>query len=169
MGPFGQSYFMIERLSKIVLVAAIACFFTIVVFNNITDYGTNFAFVQHVLLMDTIFPDSTLTWRAITQPVLHHLVYGSIIVWEAMTAALCWIGVWRLSQNLNAEAADFHAAKSYVVLGLTASGVLWLLAFFCIGGEWFAMWQSPVWNGQQTGYRMFIISSIVLLWVKQPD
>lgn len=160
---------MIERLSKIVLVAAIACFFTLVVFNNITDYGTNFAYVQHVLLMDTIFPDSNITWRAITQPQLHHAVYWSIIAWEAMTAVLCWIGVLHLSQNLKADTPAFQTAKSYAFVGLTASNLLWLLAFFCIGGEWFAMWQSPVWNGQQTGFRMFIISSIVLLWVRQPD
>ncbi len=161
--------FLIERISKIILVATIACFFTLVVFNNLTDYGTNFAYVQHVVLMDTIFPESTLTWRAITYPPLQHLIYWSIIAWEAMTALLCWTGVLRLSQALKADISDFDAAKSYALIGLTASCVLWLLAFFCIGGEWFVMWQSPVWNGQPTAFRMFTISSIVLLWLRQPD
>jgi predicted small integral membrane protein len=159
----------LSRLSKAILVGAIACFFSLVVFNNITDYGTNFAYVQHVLMMDTISPDSTLTWRAITNPYLHHAVYWSIISWEALTALCCWVGVWQFCRNWRAEAAQFQAAKSYVLVGLTASCILWLLAFFCIGGEWFAMWQSPVWNGQQTGFRMFIISIAVLLWVQQPE
>jgi predicted small integral membrane protein len=51
---------MIIRLCKTALVATIAVFFVLVAFGNITDYGTNWAFVQHVLAMDTIFPGSTL-------------------------------------------------------------------------------------------------------------
>jgi predicted small integral membrane protein len=160
---------MIDRLSKIVLVAAVACFFSLVVLNNVTDYATNFAFVQHVLSMDTIFSTSALTWRAITDPRIQHLVYWLIIAWETLTALLCWIGVIQLSRNLKSKASAFNAAKSTVLLGLTASCVLWLLGFFCIAGEWFAMWQSPVWNGQPIAFRMFVITSIVLLFVQQPD
>ena len=43
------------RVAKIVLVAALALHASLVAFGNITDYGTNFSFVQHVLSMDTIF------------------------------------------------------------------------------------------------------------------
>ena len=46
------------RLVKAVLVAAVALFFTLVAFGNVTDYGSNWLFVQHVLSMDTTFPDS---------------------------------------------------------------------------------------------------------------
>lgn len=160
---------MIDRFSKIVLLAAIACFFSLVVFNNITDYTTNFAFVQHVLSMDTIYPTSSLTWRAVTNPQIQHFVYWSIIAWETLTAILCWVGVLQLSQTIQAEASTFNAAKSYGLLGLTASCLLWLVGFFCVAGEWFAMWQSPVWNGQAIGFRMFVITSIVLLFVRQPE
>lgn len=52
---------MIIRLSKALLVCAIALFATLVAFGNITDYGSNFAFVRHVFMMDTIFPDATIT------------------------------------------------------------------------------------------------------------
>ena len=45
---------MIIRLSKALLVCAIALFATLVAFGNITDYGSNFAFVRHVFMMDTI-------------------------------------------------------------------------------------------------------------------
>ena len=47
---------MIVRLSKALLVCAIALFASLVAFGNITDYGSNFAFVRHVFMMDTIFP-----------------------------------------------------------------------------------------------------------------
>jgi predicted small integral membrane protein len=46
------------RCSKILLVASVALFTTLVVFNNITDYGSNYAFVEHVLRMDTVFPNN---------------------------------------------------------------------------------------------------------------
>ena len=57
---------VVVRLCKTALLATVALFFVLVTFGNITDYGTNWQFVRHVLAMDTIFPDSTLTWRAIT-------------------------------------------------------------------------------------------------------
>ncbi len=67
---------IVIRVAKIAMVAAIALFATVVAFGNITDYGTNFAFVQHVLSMDTIFERSTIRYRAITSPALHHLAYA---------------------------------------------------------------------------------------------
>jgi predicted small integral membrane protein len=44
---------MALRVSKEVLVFAIALFYTILVLNNITDYGSNHEFVRHVLLVDS--------------------------------------------------------------------------------------------------------------------
>jgi predicted small integral membrane protein len=82
------------RLSKIILVAAIALLASLVAFGNLTDYGTNFAFVQHVLQMDTVFPDTTIRWRAIDSPALHHAAYWLIIAAEVLTALLCWLGAW---------------------------------------------------------------------------
>ena len=57
------------RAAKIVTIAAVAFFATLVAFGNITDYGTNFAFVQHVLDMDSIFPDATIKVSCNHQPV----------------------------------------------------------------------------------------------------
>jgi predicted small integral membrane protein len=71
------------RYSKIALVT------TLVVFNNINDYGSNFIFVQHVLMMDTVFPNSKEAWRAIRSPILHHAAYAAIILVEATVALLC--------------------------------------------------------------------------------
>ena len=44
---------MALRVSKAVLVFAIALFYTILVLNNITAYGSNHEFVCHVLMMDS--------------------------------------------------------------------------------------------------------------------
>ena len=59
--------FMI-RLSKTSMVLAMALFATLAAFGNITDYASNFAFVQHVFMMDTTTPGNGIMYRAIASP-----------------------------------------------------------------------------------------------------
>ena len=80
------------RAAKAATVAAIALFASLVTFGNLTDYNTNYVFVEHVLSMDTIYAFSTIKYRAITDPALAHAAYALIIATEAATAVLCWIG-----------------------------------------------------------------------------
>jgi predicted small integral membrane protein len=47
--------------------------------------------------------------------------------------------------------------------------ILWFSGFITIGGEWFLMWQSDVWNGQQAAFRLVVIIGITLLYLIQPD
>src|SRR5208282_5350816 len=77
---------MVIRVAKAALIAAIALSVSLVAFGNLTDYNTNFAFVQHVLSMDTIYPFSTIRYRAITDPVLQRAAYAVIIAVEATVA-----------------------------------------------------------------------------------
>src|SRR3954466_14623725 len=88
------------RASKSILVAAVALWVSLVAFGNITDYGTNLAFVNHVLSMDTVFPDTTIRYRAITAPGLHHAAYLLIIAAEMLAAILCWIGAARMFSTI---------------------------------------------------------------------
>ena len=44
---------MALRVSKAVLVFVITLFYTILVLNKITDYGSNYEFVRHALMMDS--------------------------------------------------------------------------------------------------------------------
>jgi len=158
---------MAFRFSQIALVASVAIFLTLVVVNNVTDYGSNFRYVEHVLSMDTTFSDNQLKWRAITNPLMQHLFYGILIFWEASAAVLCWIGAFRLSQNFKADRESFHQAKSIAVYGLVLSMLQWLLAFLVVGGEWFLMWQSATWNAQNAALRMFVVTGLILLFVSQ--
>lgn len=160
---------IVIRAAKIAMVASIALFATIVAFGNITDYGTNFAFVQHVLSMDTIFERSTIRYRAITSPALHHLAYAAIIATEALTAMLCWIGAFALWRRLKADAAAFNCAKAFAVAGLTLGFLLWQLGFMTIGGEWFGMWQSKSWDGVPSAFRFVMVIMAVLIFVVLPD
>ncbi|MBV8534298.1 MAG: DUF2165 domain-containing protein, partial [Alphaproteobacteria bacterium] len=95
---------MTIRAAKALMVAAIALFASLVALGNLTDYQTNFGFVQHVLAMDTIFPSSTITYRAITDPTLHRLAYALIIAAEVVVAVLCWAGAVVLVRGIRADA-----------------------------------------------------------------
>jgi predicted small integral membrane protein len=63
----------------------------------------------------------------------------------------------------------FNAAKGVAVIALTLSMTMWLVAFLSVGAEWFLMWQSREWNGQEAAFRMFAVVGLVLLLVLQPD
>ena len=160
---------MALRVSKAVLVLAIALFYTILVLNNITDYGSNYQFVRHVLMMDSTFPGNHGMWRAVSSPLVHTAFYIGIIAWESVTMILCWWAGVRLLKSYRADGAQFAAAQNVAVTALTTSLLMWLVAFLDVGGEWFLMWQSHAWNGQETAFRMFAVVGIVLLIVLQPD
>ena len=41
--------------------------------------------------------------------------------------------------------------------------------FMVIGGEWFVMWQSTTWNGQEAAFRFYVTALAALIFVNQPD
>jgi predicted small integral membrane protein len=157
------------RAAKAALVAAIALWASLVAFGNLTDYSTNWTFVQHVLSMDTIYPFSTIKYRAITDPTLQRLAYAIIIAAEAATAVLCWIGAAQLVRYIRADAKTFNGAKTFAVIGLTLGFLLWQVGFMSIGGEWFGMWQSQQWNGVPSAFRFLVTIIAVLIFVALPD
>jgi len=160
---------MITRIAKASLLAGIGLFYTLVVFNNLTDFDSNYQFVRHVLSMDSTFPGNKGMWRALPSPAFHMTFYIGIIAWEIVTTIVLWWGVAALLRALRGPATAFNAAKRIAVLALALSMLMWLVAFLSIGGEWFLMWQSHTWNGQDAAFRMFVVVGIVLLIVLQPD
>jgi predicted small integral membrane protein len=160
---------MILRTVKTLLVFGVAVFYTLVVFNNITDYNSNYQFVRHVLMMDSTFSGNRGMWRAINTPLLHTAFYISIIAWETITMILCWWGGIRMARMRRESAALFQRSKGISIAAMALSLLMWLIAFLAVGGEWFLMWQSRMWNGQDAAFRMFTVIGIILLLVAQPD
>jgi len=119
--------------------------------------------------MDTTFLDNRGMWRALHAPVWHTLFYLTIIVWEILTMSLCWRGAFRMLRTLRGNAALFRRALGVAIAGLTSGLVTWLVAFLTIGGEWFLMWQSRAWNGQEAAFRMVAAPGMVLLVIAQPE
>jgi predicted small integral membrane protein len=160
---------MALRGVKISLMFAAAFYYTLLVFNNLADYNSNYQFVRHVLMMDSVSSGSQETWRALNWSFWHSFFYVLIIAWEAVTMGLCWWSAVRMARALRGRAGAFHRAKRIAILALTLSLLMWFLAFLDIGGEWFLMWQSKSWNGQEKAFHMFIVIGIVLLLVAQPE
>jgi predicted small integral membrane protein len=157
------------RLSRILLVVVIALWVALVAFGNLTDYASNWLFVQHVLAMDSIFPDASIHYRAIHSPLLQHAAYALIIAVETLAAVLCGIGAWQMWRARRASAAVFHRARRMAVAGLSVGVLLWLGGFMAIGGEWFGMWMSTQWNGLASAFRFVVVLLAALVYLGQRD
>ena len=141
------------RLVKTGMVASTALLALLVAYNNVSDYGSNYEFVRHTLSMDTTFPGNALKGRAITSPAVWTLGYWA--AWRLMRA-------WRMP-------TAFNAAKQYVVIGVGLGFLLWFTGFMVVGGEWFLMWQSKQWNGQEAAFRFYMTLLAVGIFVSLPD
>jgi len=160
---------MIVRISKAALTLTLAIFALLVGIDNIIDYETNFVFVRHVLSMDTTFPSNALLWRAITSEWVHHVAYAVIIASELAVGLLCAIGARRLFAARVLPAVQFNGAKELAIAGLAAGFALFFFGFLVVGGEWFQMWQSQTWNGQEAAFRFAVSFGVVLIFVSQED
>ena len=160
---------LITRFAKIVMCLALGLFCLLVAFDNVTDYATNYVFVQHVLSMDTTLPDNSLKYRAITSPVLWQLAYAAIIAAESLAGLLFVVGAAALWRVRLAPAATFNHAKGYAIAGAALAFLIWFFGFMVVGGEWFAMWESPTWNGQEAAFRFYMAALAVLIFLNQSD
>jgi predicted small integral membrane protein len=55
------------------------------------------------------------------------------------------------------------------IAGLTLGFVIYAFGFSTIGGEWFGMWMSHEWNGQQSAFRFTILNLGAPLFLAAPD
>jgi predicted small integral membrane protein len=158
---------MIIRLAKIAVAVAAGLLILLVALNNVFDYDTNYAVVQHILSMDEI-PASPLKWRALTSPALHGLFYALIIATEFASAALTLFGAWRL-WRARATAAGFERVKDAAVAGLSLGFLLYFFGFLAVGGEWFQMWRAGVYNMQEPAFRFIGSVGLALVFIALPE
>lgn len=160
---------MVERIAKVFISFALALCALLVAVDNVIDHDTNFLFVRHVMSLDTLPPEGRLMGRAIHDPAWWQAAYALIIAGEALTGLLFLAGSLRMLGALRATAGAFAAAKAWSVLGATAGFGVWFLGFTVVGGEWFQMWQSPQWNGQEAAFRFSMTMLAALIFIALPD
>lgn len=159
---------MLIRLIKTAMVVAVGLWGILVAADNIFDYDSNWQFVQHVLSMDTVFPDNALKYRAVTNPKLQMIAYWSIIATEWAIGLACLAGGWRLFRA-SKDASAFTRAKPLAAAGLGLVFLLYYVGFIVIGGEWFSMWQSQTWNGQPKAAMFLGCAMLVLIVLLLPE
>lgn len=157
------------RISKIAVLFVIAANITLVVWNNLVDYNSNYVFLSHVMSMDTTYPDNALMSRSVTSYFWWNFCYILVIITEIVMAVVCWIGFTKLIKNRKETPEVFNASKSFALYGLTLGLVLFGFGFITIAGEWFLMWQSTQWNGVQPALKMFIMSGVALIFISAKD
>lgn len=160
---------MAARWAKIAMVLCLAAFAFLVAFTNLTDTGGNAPFVSHVLSMDTTFRSPAVAYRAIDVPWMWTVGYGLVIAGEALTCLFFAAAGARMLAARNAPVREFERAKRLVHVAALCGFLVWFLGFMAIGGEWFLMWQSETWNGQEAAFRFYATILLVLLYVIQPD
>jgi len=157
------------RIVKVIMVGCLALFALLVTFDNLIDYDTNYAFIRHVLTMDTTFPGNALLYRRIMSPALWQAGYALIIAGEGLTGSILAVAAALLCRRLRSNASRFNRAKRFVHLGAGLGFLVWFFGFMVVGGEWFQMWQSSTWNGQEAAFRFYMTILVVLIFVNQPD
>ena len=133
---------MTIRLSKIVLTGGLAVWVGLVALGNITDYGSNLRTVQSVMAMDKVSPDTTLRWRAVTDPTAQHAAFAAIIVGQALTALAFLTAATLMAANLQADSIRFKRSKAWTAVGVGLGFIVWFVGFAVIASEWFLMWQA---------------------------
>ena len=162
-------YFYYSRFGIVISTIGCGLLSLMVSFGNITDYWTNFEFVKHVLSMDTIFPGSKVDYRSIENEILHHTFYILIIVTEIITSYFILNGSLKMLINIKEDPSKFQESKKNAFIGLALGIALWFIGFEIIGGEWFSMWQSTIWNGLNSANRIVVFYGITYALMLIPE
>lgn len=130
------------RLCKLCMALFAGLFGLLVVLSNLSDYHLNLAYVGETLSLQGVEAGPGLAWRAVPNPLLHHLSYVAIIAAQLLFTFCCFKGFANMAGQFRASAMAFHHAKRWAIAGLLLGAALWYLGFQVIGGEWFLLWQS---------------------------
>ncbi|HVZ24486.1 MAG TPA: DUF2165 domain-containing protein [Sediminibacterium sp.] len=160
---------MSSRLIKTIFGFSVGLYMTIVCFNNLTDFDSNFQFVRMVSGMQDVFSNAHTGWRSIHSDILHRIMYLFIITIELTIACLTILGSFKMVFRLSSAPAAFQQSKKLLLTGLAIGVLLWFVMFITIGGEWFLMWQSKIWNGQSTAFFLSTCFLLFLHYISQPD
>lgn len=152
-----------HRLAKVMLLLSCALLLSIVFVDNIFAYGINFEYIQHIMSMDTTFKHPQLYWRAINNPIFYHLCFALIILSEGVISILLWIGAFHLFKNIKRDHSDFQSGKQWGLVGLSWALILYSLIFFTIASQWFASWQSSIWNAKNAATPFIILLGLTYL------
>lgn len=158
-----------QQLLKATIAFTVGCFCFLVGFDNIVDFGTNYAFVQSVLSMNTMEPffsgSAAMTSRAIHNPTIYLVGYWIIILGELVTGLVCLFGSFYMFASI--KKTRFVNGQVIYLVGATLAILIWYFGFAVIGGEYFSMWANKM-NGQSKAYTFATFILITAIFVYMP-
>ncbi|GGK43131.1 DUF2165 family protein [Salinarimonas ramus] len=151
-------------LTKTVLMAGIAAWMSIAVFNNATDPGTN-RYLLGLMLEMTLLQDEPnglgagLLWRAWSSEVAPPLLWGIVAVQIAIALYL-WRGALTFgAAAFSGDRVALEDARRTCIRALTAFMTLWI--FFLCGGLWFGYWMKQ--GAVQMVHMTLLIMSVLFI------
>jgi predicted small integral membrane protein len=105
-------------------------------------------------------------WRAITSPVIQNIAYVALIAWEVATAIVLLVAVvlW-----IRERGRGYVKARRLSSIGLGMLLLLFFGGFIVAGGEWFQMWTSTAWNGEDPAFRNSVLALLALVVIHLPS
>jgi predicted small integral membrane protein len=132
----------IELLTLCVVICGYGLWFSLAVFNNITDFQTNRFLMAKMVTMEEIINDpnlgNRLQWRALQGKHWPTLILGGVIFYQVIAAAkialtgIALVGVVITGGDISTALLDS------INIALLMMLVLWF--GFLIGGLWFGYW-----------------------------
>jgi len=157
------------RIAKILLVFAVAIFYSFVVLNNTTDLRFQLPVCASCAHDGFHVSRNRGVWRALNSPLLHTVFYLSIIAWESATMLCSWWGAVALIASCPAYRCGFQSRKENCdhrvypcladVAGCVPERRRRVVPYVAI--------KNLEWSGCRL--RMFTVIGILLLLVAQPD
>ena len=138
--------------------------------DNANNLQSGFAAVQYVV-SEAEQPVYQNFGPAISSPALIWAMFLFIMAVELAVGALGFWGLANMIRNRTAGAADFHSAKSKVILAASIGMLLWYGAFVVIGELYFNFWQTAAGLGSAEGAFRYgtVCAALFFFLSKQGD
>lgn len=151
------------RVIKILLVLLIGLHALIYALQNLANLDEAHAALGYVLSNTghEIYPNTL--FFAVTNPSVHWLALGLVIVGELVIGAFAAKGAWDMWGARNDTAERFHAAKAYGVLAAGVALLVWFGFFMTFGAAFFQMWQTQVGAASMEGAFMYSMASAITM------
>lgn len=143
-------------IAKAFVVGSIALLFSLLAFNNLTDFENNRSFFENIMNLKTV-DNPNIAYRAVENPNVHLAAYGAYIFAQIATAVLCWIGAYKILKG------DTKVA----LLGLLCAFLTYMLVFVVFASEWFNIWQSQFASGQIKAIAFATLFLVSMIFVNQ--
>lgn len=78
---------------------------------------------------------NAIVYGVITSPVIYHIGYIAIILFETFITLTALKGVYDMFKARNLDAQSFHNAKIFGIISLNCCCILWFFAFQVVATE----------------------------------